>query len=38
MALDKATVARIAALARIKVADGELERIAGELDKIIVWV
>ncbi len=38
MALDKATVARIASLARIKVADAECERVAGELDKIIVWV
>ena len=38
MALDKATVARIAALARIKVADAELERMAGELDTIIGWV
>jgi aspartyl-tRNA(Asn)/glutamyl-tRNA(Gln) amidotransferase subunit C len=37
MALDKATVARIAALARIKVADAELERMAGELDSIIGW-
>jgi aspartyl-tRNA(Asn)/glutamyl-tRNA(Gln) amidotransferase subunit C len=38
MALDKATVARIAALARIKVADAELERMTGELDQIIGWV
>ena len=38
MALDKATVARIASLARIKIAGAELERMAGELDKIIVWV
>ena len=38
MPVDKETVARIAALARIKVADGELDRLAGELSKIIGWV
>lgn len=38
MALDKATVARIAALARIKVDDAEAERIAGELRAIVGWV
>lgn len=38
MSLDKATVARIATLARIKVADGDLERMAGELQTIISWV
>ena len=31
MSLDKATVARIATLARIKVAEAELEPLAGEL-------
>lgn len=38
MALDKATVARIAALARIKVPDAELDALAGELSKILTWV
>lgn len=38
MSLDKATVARIARLARIKVPEAELESLAGELDKIIGWV
>ena len=38
MALDKATVARIAALARIKVPEAELDALAGELSKILTWV
>ena len=38
MSLDKATVARIATLARIKVAGGDLDRMAGELQTIISWV
>jgi len=38
MALDKATVARIAALARIKVPAAELDALAGELSKILTWV
>ena len=38
MSLDKATVARIAALARIRVPEGELEGLATEMDKIIGWV
>jgi aspartyl-tRNA(Asn)/glutamyl-tRNA(Gln) amidotransferase subunit C len=38
MPVDKETVARIAALARIKVEDSELDRLAGELNKIIGWV
>ncbi|MGH6969923.1 MAG: Asp-tRNA(Asn)/Glu-tRNA(Gln) amidotransferase subunit GatC [Stellaceae bacterium] len=38
MALDKATVARIAALARIKVPDAELDALAGELSKILTWI
>ncbi len=38
MALDKATVARIAALARIKVTEGEQARLAGELSQIIRWI
>lgn len=38
MALDKATVARIATLARIKVADQDLDRMVGELQTILSWV
>ena len=38
MSLDKATVARIATLARIKVADGDLDRMAGELQAIMSWI
>ncbi len=38
MSIDKATVARIATLARIKVADGELDRMAGELNGILAWI
>jgi aspartyl-tRNA(Asn)/glutamyl-tRNA(Gln) amidotransferase subunit C len=38
MALDKAAVAHIATLARIKVSDRDLERLAGELSHIIGWV
>ena len=38
MALDKATVARIATLARIRVAEDELEPLAGELSGILDWV
>jgi aspartyl-tRNA(Asn)/glutamyl-tRNA(Gln) amidotransferase subunit C len=38
MSLDKATVARIATLARIKVAGGDLDRMAGELQSIMSWI
>ncbi len=38
MAVDKATVARIAALARIKVTEGEQELLAGELSKLLDWI
>jgi aspartyl-tRNA(Asn)/glutamyl-tRNA(Gln) amidotransferase subunit C len=38
MALDKATVAHIAALARIRISEGELEPLAGELSRILEWV
>ena len=38
MSLDKATVARIATLARIKVADRDLDKMVGELQHIISWV
>ena len=38
MALDKATVARIATLARIKLPDAEQEHLAGELSGILSWI
>jgi len=38
MALDKATVANIATLARIKLPAGEHDKIAGELSRILSWV
>jgi aspartyl-tRNA(Asn)/glutamyl-tRNA(Gln) amidotransferase subunit C len=38
MAVHRSTVARIAALARIKVEESELDRLAGELNNIIGWV
>ncbi|HZT89736.1 MAG TPA: Asp-tRNA(Asn)/Glu-tRNA(Gln) amidotransferase subunit GatC [Stellaceae bacterium] len=38
MALDKATVARIATLARIRLSDSELEPLAQELSHILTWV
>jgi aspartyl-tRNA(Asn)/glutamyl-tRNA(Gln) amidotransferase subunit C len=38
MALDKATVARIATLARIRLAEGEVEPLADELSPILTWV
>jgi aspartyl-tRNA(Asn)/glutamyl-tRNA(Gln) amidotransferase subunit C len=38
MALDKASVARIAALARIRLAEGELDALAAELSHIMTWV
>ena len=38
MSLDKATVSRIARLARIRVPDEDLERLGGELDNILSWV
>lgn len=38
MSLDKATVARIATLARIKVADRDLDKMVGELQSILNWV
>jgi len=38
MALDKATVARIATLARIRVAAEEREPLAGELSGILDWI
>jgi aspartyl-tRNA(Asn)/glutamyl-tRNA(Gln) amidotransferase subunit C len=38
MALDKAEVVRIAALARIRLNDAELEPLADELSHILRWV
>ena len=38
MSLDKATVARIASLARIRIPNEELEGLAGELNNILGWV
>jgi aspartyl-tRNA(Asn)/glutamyl-tRNA(Gln) amidotransferase subunit C len=38
MALAKATVARIATLARIRVGEDELEPLAAELSGILDWV
>ena len=38
MALDKAAVADIATLARIRLAEAELEPLAGELSQILDWV
>ena len=38
MSLDKATVAKIARLARIKVPDEDLDALAGELSKILDWI
>ena len=38
MSLDAATVRRIARLARIRVDDDEVARLAGELAAIIGWV
>jgi len=38
MALDKATVERIATLARIKVPASDRETLAGELSKILRWI
>lgn len=38
MSLDKATVARIASLARIRVPNAELEGLAGELNNIMGWI
>ena len=38
MSVDKATVAKIASLARIKVGDEELEAMVPELNQILGWV
>jgi aspartyl-tRNA(Asn)/glutamyl-tRNA(Gln) amidotransferase subunit C len=38
MSVDKATVARIAALARIHMDEAALERMVPELNRILAWV
>jgi aspartyl-tRNA(Asn)/glutamyl-tRNA(Gln) amidotransferase subunit C len=38
MALDKATVAHIATLARIRLSEEELEPLSDELSHILTWV
>lgn len=38
MSVDTATVARIAALARIKVTEAELEAMVPELNGILTWI
>lgn len=38
MPLDKATVARIATLARINLPEAEREALAGELSQILTWI
>lgn len=38
MSVDTATVAKIAALARIKVTDSDLEAMVPELNGILAWV
>ncbi len=38
MSIDKATVAKIARLARIHVPEDKRQALAGELSKILVWV
>ena len=38
MALDKATVAHIATLARIKVPEADRGHLAGELSQILQWI
>jgi len=38
MSVDKATVAKIASLARLRMADDELDRMVPELNGILAWV
>jgi aspartyl-tRNA(Asn)/glutamyl-tRNA(Gln) amidotransferase subunit C len=38
MALDEAAVAHIAALARIKLDEAELEALAADLSQILTWI
>ena len=38
MAVDRATVAKIAKLARIRVPEDQLDALAGELSNILTWI
>jgi aspartyl-tRNA(Asn)/glutamyl-tRNA(Gln) amidotransferase subunit C len=38
MAIDAATVKKVAGLARISVPEGRLETLAGELSSILAWI
>ncbi len=38
MSVDKATVAKIASLARIRMSDEELDRMVPEFNNILAWV
>ncbi len=38
MAVDRATVARIAKLARIRLPEQDLDALAGELSNILTWI
>ena len=38
MSVDQATVRRVARLARIKVSDEDVPRLAGELNSILHWI
>ncbi|MBC8038442.1 MAG: Asp-tRNA(Asn)/Glu-tRNA(Gln) amidotransferase subunit GatC [Rhizobiales bacterium] len=38
MSVDQATVRRVARLARIKLADEDVPRLAGELNSILHWI
>jgi aspartyl-tRNA(Asn)/glutamyl-tRNA(Gln) amidotransferase subunit C len=38
MSVDQATVRRVAKLARIKVKEENVERLAGELNSILHWI
>jgi aspartyl-tRNA(Asn)/glutamyl-tRNA(Gln) amidotransferase subunit C len=38
MSLDKATVARVATLARIRVPEADLAPLAAELSQILTWI
>ena len=38
MSVDQATVRRVARLARIKVKEDSVERLAGELNSILHWI
>ena len=38
MAVDRATVAQIAKLARIRVPEDQLDALAGELSNILTWI